>query len=218
MSDLEYRSAIIHAMAGRTARHRALADPTRERLLDLLRAADEPHGGRRACRRRSASTRTRFVRICSCSRRRSSSSRLRITRGGRGRPSIVFSAVPADAEQEHALLAAVAGVGARAAARRGRDRGGGGPELGQSDDRAARARSRARRRRHASSESRPSCGAAGSRPRRPRTAARDAPLPVPRARRALPARRLFLPCRARSTARSSELGLELSASRASRPG
>lgn len=93
------------SMAGRTLEHRALADPTRERLLDLLRAAGEPLPvvalaaplGLHPNTVRSHLQLLEQAELVVSAPDRT---------GGRGRPSIVFSAVPAEAEQEHALLAA----------------------------------------------------------------------------------------------------------------
>lgn len=93
------------AMAGRTAEHRALADPTREQLLDLLRAADRPLPvtdlastfGLHPNTIRSHLQLLEEAELVVSTPERS---------GGRGRPAILFSAVPAGAEQEHALLAA----------------------------------------------------------------------------------------------------------------
>lgn len=93
------------AMAGKTAEHRALADPTRERLLDILRSADRPLSvaelapllGLHPNTIRSHLQLLEEADLLVSSRERS---------GGRGRPAILFSAVPAGAEQEHALLAA----------------------------------------------------------------------------------------------------------------
>ncbi|MEO5633096.1 helix-turn-helix domain-containing protein [Gaiella sp.] len=92
-------------MAGRLARHRALADPTRERILDLLRAADGPLSVAELAP--SLGLHANTVR-----------SHLQVLEeadfvvsaadhtGWRGRPPIRFSAVPPEPEQEHALLAA----------------------------------------------------------------------------------------------------------------
>ena len=92
-------------MAGRTARHRALADPTRERLLDLLRASDSPlpvAALAAPLRLHPNTVRSHLQLLEAAELVVSAPDRA----GGRGRPSIVFSAVPAEAEQEHALLAA----------------------------------------------------------------------------------------------------------------
>jgi len=92
-------------MAGRTAQHRALADPTRERLLDLLRASDRPLpvAALAAPLRLHPNTVRSHLHLLERAELVVSAP---VRAGGRGRPSIVFSAVPADAEQEHALLAA----------------------------------------------------------------------------------------------------------------
>lgn len=92
-------------MAGRTLRHRALADPTRERLLDLLRATEEPQpvsALSAALDLHQNTVRAHLLLLEQAELVVSTSDRS----GARGRPSILFSAVPAAAEQEHALLAA----------------------------------------------------------------------------------------------------------------
>lgn len=96
---------IYLVMEGRTLRHRALADPTRERLLDLLRATGEPQpvsALSAALDLHQNTVRAHLLLLEQAELVVSTSDRS----GARGRPSILFSAVPADAEQEHALLAA----------------------------------------------------------------------------------------------------------------
>ena len=93
------------AMAGRTAEHRALADPTRERLLDLLRSADRPLSVAELAPPLGLHPNTIRSHLQVLEEAELVVSGPERT-GGRGRPSIVFSAVPAEAEQEHALLAA----------------------------------------------------------------------------------------------------------------
>jgi predicted ArsR family transcriptional regulator len=92
------------AMAGRTAQHRALADPTRERLLDLLRAADRPLAVAELAPVLGLHPNTIRSHLQLLEEAELVISAAEHT-GGRGRPAIVFSAVPAGAEQEHALLA-----------------------------------------------------------------------------------------------------------------
>ena len=93
------------AMAGRTVRHRALADPTRERLLDHLRAADRPVSVAELAQPVDLHPNTVRSHLQLLEEAELVISAPEHT-GGRGRPRIVFSAVPAEAEQEHALLAA----------------------------------------------------------------------------------------------------------------
>ncbi len=86
-------------------RHRALADPTRERLLDLLRAAEEPLSVAELAPSLDLhpnTVRSHLQLLEEAELVVSASERT----GGPGRPPIVFSAVPAEAEEEHALLAA----------------------------------------------------------------------------------------------------------------
>lgn len=92
-------------MAGRTLQHRALADPTRERLLGLLRAAGAPQD---------------VATLASALGRHQNTVRAHLHvldeaglvvafldhRSGRGRPPMLFSGVPVEDEQEQALLAA----------------------------------------------------------------------------------------------------------------
>lgn len=96
---------IYLVMSRRTLRHRALADPTRERLLDLLRATEEPQpvaALSAALDLHQNTVRAHLLLLEQAELVVSTADRS----GARGRPSILFSAVPAEAEQEHALLAA----------------------------------------------------------------------------------------------------------------
>jgi len=92
-------------MVGRIVRYRALADPTWERLLDLLRAADRPLAVAELAPTLGLHPNTVRSHLQLLEEAELVISAPERT-GGRGRPSIVFSAVPAEAEQEHALLAA----------------------------------------------------------------------------------------------------------------
>lgn len=92
-------------MAGKTLQHRALADPTREQLLDLLRSAERPQpvaalaaelGLHQNTVRAHLQLLEEAELVVSAPDRS----------GRRGRPPSLFSAVPAEAEQEHGLLAA----------------------------------------------------------------------------------------------------------------
>ncbi len=92
-------------MTGRSLRHRALADPSRERLLDLLRDSVEPQSV--ALLAAALSLHQNTVRAhLEVLVRAELVVPTRDTSGGRGRPPILYSAVPAEAEEEHALLAA----------------------------------------------------------------------------------------------------------------
>lgn len=92
-------------MAGRTAQHRALADPSRERILDLLRAADGPLSVAEFAPLLGLHPNTVRSHLQLLGEAELVVSAAERT-GGRGRPAILFSAVSAEAEQEHALLAA----------------------------------------------------------------------------------------------------------------
>jgi predicted ArsR family transcriptional regulator len=92
-------------MAGRTLQHRALADPTRERILDLLRSADEPQPSVALAAALGLHPNTVRGHLALLERAELVVSTPDRT-GSRGRPQILFRAVPAEAEQEHALLAA----------------------------------------------------------------------------------------------------------------
>ena len=91
-------------MAGRTLEHRALADPTRQRLLELLRASEEPQPV--AALAASLGLHSNTVRAHLQLLERAELVVSTADRSGeRGRPPMLFSAVPAEAEEEHALLA-----------------------------------------------------------------------------------------------------------------
>lgn len=92
-------------MVGATMRHRALADPTRERLLELLRGSEQPLsvGALAAALGLHENTIRAHLRLLE---------RAELVvpgqgpTGGPGRPATLYAAVPPDAEEEHALLAA----------------------------------------------------------------------------------------------------------------
>ena len=91
-------------MAGRTLEHRALADPTRQRLLELLRASEEPQPVAALAASlglHSNTIRAHLQLLEGAELVVSTADRS----GERGRPPMLFSAVPAEAEEEHALLA-----------------------------------------------------------------------------------------------------------------
>lgn len=117
-------------MAGRTIQHRALADPTRERILDLLRAAGGPLTVAELASPLDLHPNTVRFHLQLLAETDFVVSAPERT-GGRGRPPLRFSAVPAEAEQEHALLAASLASaleplpdGSEIAAAAGRRRGG----------------------------------------------------------------------------------------------
>jgi len=95
----------VPVMAGSTIQHRALADPTRVRILDLLRSAHSPStvtdlaaplGLHPNTVRSHLQLLDEAELVVSIPERT----------GVRGRPALRFSAAPPETEQEHALLAA----------------------------------------------------------------------------------------------------------------
>ena len=92
-------------MDGRTLQHRALADPSRGRLLERLRAAEQPRSadGLAADLGLHPNTIRAHLLVLEEAELVVSASE---HRGRPGRPRRLFAAVPEEAEQEHALLAA----------------------------------------------------------------------------------------------------------------
>ncbi len=96
---------ILEVVDGRTLHHRALADPSRARLLEHLRASDAPR-----CADELASAlglHPNTVRAHGVVLEEAGLVTTEIERSGRpGRPRKLFTAVPDEAEEEHRLLAA----------------------------------------------------------------------------------------------------------------
>ena len=89
---------------GKTRHHRALADPTRARLLDDLRAGEAPQSVDMLAGRLGLHPNTVRAHLAVLEEAELVVSAS--ARGGRpGRPRRLFSAVPEEAEEEHALLA-----------------------------------------------------------------------------------------------------------------
>lgn len=92
-------------MDGRTLQHRALADPSRVRLLERLRALERPRSADElaaASGLHPNTVRAHLLVLEEAELVVSTPER----RGRPGRPRRLFAAVPEEAEQEHALLAA----------------------------------------------------------------------------------------------------------------
>jgi predicted ArsR family transcriptional regulator len=93
------------AMDGETRRHRALAEPSRRRLLDALRSASAPLGTEEladALRLHPNTVRAHLDVLVGAELVVATHER----DGRPGRPRLLFAALPAEAEEEHALLAA----------------------------------------------------------------------------------------------------------------
>ncbi len=91
-------------MDGRTRRHRALADPSRARLLDVLRASEDPLSADELAEALALHPNTVRAHLEVLGEAELVvSSREERTRPGR--PRRMFAAVPEEAEEEHRLLA-----------------------------------------------------------------------------------------------------------------